>query len=214
MTELAFVAASCGYNVTGTTLEEVSSHFHTPYAAEVTTEPTGSGELETTTLPKLTTGECPFQARATVKSYEVSLNQKVELPNWTNRSEAPCAKIQDEWDRFIGCANIHENGHISFNDDFIANDLPGYIARIKALTADGSGKTQQEADDDAEAKLQQKIQEIANEATTKLQEKHDKYDDDTEHGATQGATLNTNIVCTESDPAPTPTPSPTPNPTP
>jgi hypothetical protein len=43
-----------------------------------------------------------------------------------------------------------------------------------------------------------------------LQAKSDAHDNTTNHGATQGGLLNTNIVC----PSPTPTPTATPSPTP
>jgi len=143
-----------------------------------------------------------------VKTYDVTIATAKELPNWTDINNAPCPEIKAGWNRFIAAANVHEDGHITIVNDWKTNDLPGYISRAKALTADGTGTTQAAADADAEAKLQQKLDDLGQEAIDNLQAKSEDYDKTTSHGATQGALLNTNIVC------PSPTPSPTPTPTP
>lgn len=200
------------YNVTGSTLSEVASQFHTPYAAEVTWTLTLNGTTETTALPRQTTGECLFQSRTTVKTFEISISTTKELPNWSNINDAPCPEIRAEWNRFIAAANVHEEGHITIVSDFKTNDLPGYITRGKALTADGTGKTQAEADADAGAKIQQKVDDLKTEALKALQQKSDQYDNTTSHGASQGATLNTGIVCPNATPTPTATPTATPTP--
>jgi hypothetical protein len=195
------------YDVIGSTLGEVASHFHKPYAAEVTWTPTVEGTMETTSLPQQNTGECLFQAFAKVKSYNVQITTTKELPSWTNINDAPCLEIKAEWNRFIAAANVHEDGHIAIVENFRTNDLPGYISRAKALTADGSGSTQEAANADAETKLEQKMDLLGKEAMGDLQAKSDTYDNNTNHGATQGALLDTNVVCPPSTPKPTSTPN-------
>jgi hypothetical protein len=48
---------------------------------------------------------------------------------------------------------------------------------------------------------------LGKEAMGDLQAKSDTYDNNTNHGATQGALLDTNVVCPPSPPKPTSTPN-------
>lgn len=99
----------------------------------------------------------------------VTVDQVVELPSWTDKSNAT-ANQQAEWDRFHAAITTHEAGH---------------VATDKTSFAGASSKMVGQTPSDGEAKLDA----IAAQATTD----NDTYDTTTKHGLTQGTGINPNI---------------------
>jgi predicted secreted Zn-dependent protease len=104
-----------------------------------------------------------------VVAARIQVSQVVELPVWTDKSQAP-AKMQAEWNRFSGALAAHEAGHVQ-------KDVGGFAgAHTKAI-----GKNNADADA-AIAGVEA--------ATTKA---NADYDTATDHGRNAGTKLQTNL---------------------
>jgi hypothetical protein len=104
-----------------------------------------------------------------VVAARIQVSQVVELPVWTDKSQAP-AKMQAEWNRFSAALAAHEAGHVQ-------KDVGGFAgAHTKAI-----GKNNADADA-AIAGVEA--------ATTKV---NADYDTATDHGRNAGTKLQTNL---------------------
>jgi probable HAF family extracellular repeat protein len=100
---------------------------------------------------------------------KVTVKIKKEMPQWTNIRRRSAA-VQAEWGRFLDVLGIHEQGHV----DLIHQHFDGVLSKIV-------GKKP------ATAKA------ILEDINTELKRATNQYDDDTQHGETQGAKLDTTI---------------------
>ncbi len=104
-----------------------------------------------------------------VVAARIQVSQAVELPVWTDRSQAP-AKMQAEWDRFSAALAAHEAGHVQ-------KDVGGFAgAHTKAIGKNNA---------DANAAIA-----AVETATTKV---NADYDTATDHGRNAGTRLQTNL---------------------
>lgn len=99
-------------------------------------------------------------------------SNKVELPEWTGFANASEAE-KKEWARFIKATRDHEQGHVD---------------RVKKQM-EALPEAQKKASAATKSALQQQLTKKTGEVGSKLKQISDKYDADTGHGATQGATL-------------------------
>jgi predicted secreted Zn-dependent protease len=100
-------------------------------------------------------------------------SNKVELPEWTGFSTASEAEKQ-EWARFIKKTREHEQGHVDRVKQYVEKEMPEVYKKASTATKPA---------------LQKQLKKKTAEVGDKLKEISDKYDDDTSHGATQGAML-------------------------
>lgn len=105
---------------------------------------------------------------------EVILTTTTTLPNWKDRNKA-CTAVKDEWDRFMRDTNTHEEGHVKIGEEY-----------YEGVENDFIGKTINEA------------RNIIDEKREDFKENFIKdYDSQTDHGAKQGAELDTLIKCSQ-----------------
>jgi predicted secreted Zn-dependent protease len=105
-----------------------------------------------------------------VTAAEVTVNMTVLTPAWLHRSEASDA-VRAEWDRWSQALSTHEQGHSDLAVQYLDN-IEGHLV--------GKSKT------DAETFWQDNL--------ANLQAASDQYDSSTNHGITQGTTLDTSIT--------------------
>jgi hypothetical protein len=104
-----------------------------------------------------------------ITAARVTVDQVVELPNWTDKSKATTNQ-QAEWDRFKTAITTHEAGHVSTDKTSFAS---AHTAMVGQAPADGD----------------KKLDAVAAQAKTD----NDTYDTTTKHGLTQGTGINPNI---------------------
>lgn len=108
--------------------------------------------------------------RCTLRDIRVDLSVSVALPQWTRPADAPYDLARD-WARFDAALRRHEDRHRVLAEDG-AKALRVALDRLAAPTC-------------AEADLS--ARHIADRIGIETEASHRRYDDDTGHGATQGA---------------------------
>lgn len=108
--------------------------------------------------------------RCTLADVRVDLSVSVELPHWTRPADAPYDLARD-WARFDAALRRHEDRHRVLAEDG-AEALRVALDRLAAPTC-------------AEADLS--ARHIADRINIESEAAHRRYDDETGHGATQGA---------------------------
>ncbi|MGP1347559.1 MAG: DUF922 domain-containing protein [Phycisphaerales bacterium] len=137
---------------------------------------------------------------------EVSWTTTILLPDWANQPEDLPADQKEEWDRFLGALTQHEQGHANINNQHmgaVRAQLVGAQVCIEIpegvdLTDGLSDEERELIGDAVEASANQRFSDAIN--ATNLDQDQTNYDDPpgadnptgTDHGRTQGATLNTN----------------------
>jgi predicted secreted Zn-dependent protease len=94
----------------------------------------------------------------------------VLTPAWLNRSAANDA-VRGEWDRWSAALMTHEMGHYDLAKQYLDNFEDSLVGMAHA---------------DAQAAFDQRVKD--------LQQASDSYDASTQHGITQGTTLDTSIT--------------------
>ena len=103
---------------------------------------------------------------------EVRFEVTAHYPDWKNVKNQ-CKDVRDHWNNFMKSTAVHEDGHIKHAQEF-----------FEELAKELIGKTKDEANKIIEQKLLEYKEKYA-----------DPYDQQTDHGVTQGADLNDNIRC-------------------
>lgn len=201
-TATAAVTKTTTYDVAGEQLADVWKDIQAKGPVDEGTTYAGQAETKlgvSTTPPgvqcqKVPSSDCPpegmaWSCTATAKA-TYALSTEVLLPKWTG-FDAACAEAKAEWNRFIAKLTEHEHGHDTAAQKAIDDakpraDLSGGPA-VDCDRAKAEAAALEALDDaiDAEA-------ERINQA---IEQAHDAYDAATNHGATQGAVLDTSIVC-------------------
>jgi len=108
-----------------------------------------------------------------INQVSVGINVTTVFPNWQSTAGVT-AGTAASWQRFISSLNTHENGHIQLDTQYaqqILNDLQNYPATdCASIVSAANGR--------------------ANLDLALLDQANNDYDAYTNHGATQGATLN------------------------
>jgi predicted secreted Zn-dependent protease len=128
---------------------------------------------------------CTATAKATY-----ALSTEVLLPRWTG-FDAACPEAKAEWTRFLAKLTEHEHGHDAAAQKAIDDAKPK--ADLSGGPAVDCDRAKAEAA--AEAALDAAVDAEAERINQAIEQAHDAYDAATNHGATQGAVLNTSIVC-------------------
>lgn len=101
-----------------------------------------------------------------------AVSATVELPHWTGYDTASDAE-RKEWARFVRRTRVHEQQHVDRAKAYLRN-LSADMRWVRASDRD---------------KLQAKLTALRDRVGRAVQNVHDEYDAETNHGATQGATL-------------------------
>ncbi|MFH1785396.1 MAG: DUF922 domain-containing protein [Candidatus Micrarchaeota archaeon] len=148
-------------------------------------------EYEYTYCPDVSTTvdqeECNCTCNATIGTLNVSVVITQDLPTWTGDGYANATANQKaEWDRFMEKLRLHEDGHSSLytaGKSKIENSIDSPSKTATAATC-------QKACEDAVGELDQAIYEGFEAGITEVDNDNKEYDDNTTHGATQGAVLD------------------------
>ena len=111
--------------------------------------------------------------RCRVVSATVTLNVTITLPEWTPPSGATRA-LRDRWDRFLGALTAHEQGHV---DIALAT-----AQRIEDALWRAPTQRSCKGYDDV-------LGRIANDLFDAAEVEQKKFDEDTDHGRTQGVSF-------------------------
>lgn len=154
------------YNINEPVLARVPNHYvpHGRYAGTTNATLTGA-ELHNLQIVNV-------QGRLVINNIPWGVRCRVLLPRWVNFSQAN-EQDRQEWARFMRCLRIHEQGHVDLAHNFIST-----LASSERQVS-GSNQTQ----------LQQQLVTLAQGLRQDLQNMHDDYDDETNHGESQGALL-------------------------
>lgn len=150
------------------------------YSATVTNETTAKQDRT-----------CPHGVRFTATASATltwSLTWTITLPEWKDSGNASAAQ-QAEWERFLKAVRVHEEGHVAVGDKAFADAKPA--ASLGPFTA--SDCDAKKAMDAAGAALEATIAAEFDRVAKAINDAGEKYDKDTGHGATQGATLNGSV---------------------
>jgi predicted secreted Zn-dependent protease len=112
----------------------------------------------------------PSSRGCNITSSAVNLQSVTTLPRWVDRDRADSALVA-EWDRYIGALRLHENGHRD-----IAYRAAAEIQRTLRRFAAGSCTS-----------ISPQANRVAQDILERHQRENSVYDEETRHGATQGA---------------------------
>lgn len=117
-------------------------------------------------------------ADSSVKVKVVFGINKIELPDWTNRTST-CTSATDEWNKAYNSLKTHEIGHDTVNKDFFkeSNLKPAYFDSADfSTTSSCMGLLQQSsANDDARNKVKAKLATIKSSMETARNAAQDAY---------------------------------------
>jgi len=137
-----------------------------------------------------TTPGNPVKVTASFKDGTVTSHSTITIPKLASERELS-PKAQQEWKRFLAKVLLHERGHDAANF-LLAKTI---CDELNDSSAEGIGTTEQQATDDAIDRLDADFK--ANYSADKLRARIDtnttEYDNQTRHGVSQGALLNTDI---------------------
>lgn len=106
----------------------------------------------------------------------VYLDLSTRYPVWEDSSAAP-ARVREEWNRYMTALKVHEGNHaaIAINGaNRLASELRDLVSPICSS-------------------LQSDAQRLVNKAVRSIRTENDQYDERTQHGATEGASLRDRI---------------------
>jgi predicted secreted Zn-dependent protease len=109
-----------------------------------------------------------------ITSQQVTVDTNSTYPHWLNYSAASPA-LQQRWDTFLANLKIHEHGHIE-HGRLAANEIEAMLTELPAMQ-------------DCNI-LENAINQQADNILEKYKDQDIEYDQVTNHGVTQGATLS------------------------
>lgn len=130
---------------------------------------------------------CPCTAKVKDPSASVSISQS--LPSWNPASHNASSAQASAWNSFLSSLYAHENQHAKICQD----DKDTVKAAITGLTATAEDRDCTEACKKAEQSLRSSVDTAARGAVATIQAKNDAYDSSTDHGRSEGATLDCSI---------------------
>lgn len=116
----------------------------------------------------------PSSRGCSITSSSVNLESFTTLPRWVDRDRADSALVA-EWDRYIGALRIHENGHRDIGHRAAA-EIQRTLRRFSAGTC---------------ASISPHANRVARDILERHKRENSEYDEETRHGATQGASWQT-----------------------
>ncbi len=202
------------YSVGGNNLQEAGNNIFDPNSGQGFQEPGGSdryagqAELE---FSYEWTGTDNGNGSVTVQIGDIDWETEVKVPDWEGKDGASQGQ-QDEWDRFSEKLAEHEQGHVDINDEGmgeVEEELSGKPAgkiqveasKIPEYDKEGNPKTpeDQAAHDAINEAIGNAIE--GSQGYQDMETNHTNYDapqsqsnpGGTDHGATQGAVLDTGV---------------------
>jgi hypothetical protein len=134
---------------------------------------TNSGTRESASvLPALTPPpQYEYDGNDKVKKVVITVIETKEMPQW-QEADAQCAPIKNEWKRFYGVLDAHENRHLAIDKKHFDN------LHLKLV-----GKPRETA------------WKIADDAVTAADTENQTYDTQSQNGVKEGANINTAVQC-------------------
>lgn len=188
------------YNVGGTTLEEVWEDIEDKGFSEGGSVHAGAamstlGHMVITLPPQSDTivkPDCPggMGVECTVTwTVSYAVTTVLTLPSFPGAADL-CDEAKAEWERFAEALETHEEGHHQIAVDALAAANP-----VTMFTTTQMACNLPDCLMLAEAELQSQLDAELTRLQTAIDDAGEQYDTDTNHGATQGATLDTSITC-------------------
>ena len=167
------------YPVEGSTCEEAANNLMEPYAGETecNLKVNYSGSFAAATAAD-THEKC---CRASISDVTNNTYATVLLPHWEGCD--PC------FDKFYKNLVTHEQGHVDYCNE-AGKTLENRVKNIPSKTK--CAMDYAAACDLAWQEIEDEFNTIYDEVSNDLDQKNKQYDNDTNHGETQGATLNCN----------------------
>lgn len=154
------------------------------WEAEVTRE-----SRECQTLQDGDTEVCDCVMKLT--SVSVAMDCRVNMPTWLNYTEAD-ESARTEWERFLGQLRQHQLGHLEIGSESLETMRTTLEDEFLETTyeADGpKGQACEKARSEFLAQVEQRFEELVAEYESAQQQ----YDEETNNGETQGATLDCSV---------------------
>ena len=129
-----------------------------------------------------------YVAKTEVKSATVEVNTNTHGPDWVDKSKAT-QPAQQEWNRFSGALNTHEGNH----ESTMVAGAQSADAQIPGTQGNGVGNTPDEAVANASQDAQNQVDQTVQQEAQNADQQNQQYDQKTNHGATEGAVLNTKV---------------------
>lgn len=203
-TAFATVESTTTYDVAGCQLSEVWADIEDKGPRD--SDGVHAGEAETklsiSTMPDIKCQEVEmrgcepdnvgYECRA-VLDVTYALKTTITLPNWTGADDA-CAEAKAEWDRFLEKLTEHEKGHDTRVQKALDDAKPKTHFESDAFRDCDQAKAREQAAA-AQAALDKELETELKRLADVMEKANKDYDDETNHGATQGATLDTSIKC-------------------
>ena len=169
------------YPVDGDTCKEAANNLREPYAGETecNLKVNYSGSFATA-APADTREKC---CTASISGVVNNTYATVLLPHWGGCD--PC------FDQFYSNLVAHEQGHVDYCNE-AGRDLENRVRNIPPKTKCVDINDATTPCDLAWQDVEDEFNTIFDEVSDDLSQKNEKYDNDTNHGETQGATLNCN----------------------
>ena len=127
-----------------------------------------------------------YCCRAKLKSIELSMDTLLEMPSWEPPQGTPQDDI-DAWNLFITKLTEHEERHAEIAEDEFDAFKQAMLAAGEQV---GFGATSADACSTANDKVLQALADAATAEEGRIQGLQDAYDEETDHGETEGAVLD------------------------
>jgi RHS repeat-associated protein len=177
------------YPVRGSTLAQVGPQLTGAggYAADT------GGSMRTTNVKQKVTKlqqrpDGRWVASTEVKSATVEINTNTHKADWVDKSKGS-QPAQQEWNRFDTAVDTHEGNH----ESTLVGAAQGADAAIPGTQGNGVGNTPADAIANASRDAQNQVDQTVQQEQQNADQQNKQYDQKTNHGATEGAVLNTKV---------------------
>jgi len=201
----ATVVKTNTYEVEGCNLAEVWADIKKKgpgdHAGEAVTEIKASFDPPTVACKEVPMEECPEATNGWECTISLCakypLETEIKIPSWPGGATLPdteeCKETKKEWDRFLEKLTEHEKGHDKKVQDALDAATPK-TKFTKTFMDCNKDKAVMMAND-AQPALEMEFQKEAKRLEGVAEKANEKYDEDTNHGETEGATLDTSKTC-------------------
>ncbi|MDO8553829.1 MAG: DUF922 domain-containing protein [Candidatus Micrarchaeota archaeon] len=135
--------------------------------------------------PKQDPKSCTCNCVVKPKNLEIPIEISVDFPDWSSYGAGNTCQ-QGKWDDFSSDLKIHEEGHVSIYQSGVAT----IKSQIGEASATVDAVTCQQACDPAVTQLDEDVDQKYASALSDIEKEQENYDSTTDHGSTQGATLD------------------------
>jgi predicted secreted Zn-dependent protease len=118
-----------------------------------------------------------YSSTAALVNLQVTGETNLRTPEWTNENSAS-PDDQQKWDAALSQLKAHEEEHV----DIDRADIKAIQTELKGVSATGTGKTPQQAKDDARDKLQTIVRGVLAQHAKDRDKQNGDLDNKTHHG--------------------------------